>query len=409
MKKYKSEGIKERTNLIYELGLENDYHNIKEDKETVAIRKLMEVINFYKSNGFIPRRSSESISETQLAGWIQRTALAYRGKGDPYTKFYPALLEILTQHNLPNIFELRYGEDAAIKKLMTVIEFMHKYNKIPLLNSTDKNEADMAKWIVSVRSRKKRGGLYYNSFDKITHDMGIPDLFNINKKNENQLNKCMELIQFVKSNGTVPNQDASIKEIRSLASWMYAMKQFKIKNGGLPPYIQKLIEFHELHNLFDPVDWKSDNIDSCNKIINFYALHKKLPSSKGKHKFEKQLAAWIQTMKKSKIQYPDKFDATLILMATNAGIPNLFEYVDHKQNAIDTLYKLIDYVKNNNKYPVRKTEPSKEIRSLQSWIAHMRNTKAGDTHRTWYPELDQIAIEQGLPNMFNSNWKDDLK
>lgn len=57
-----------------------------------------------------------------------------------------------------------------------------------------------------------------------------------------------------------------------------------------------------------------------------------------------------------------------------------------------------------NTYPTSVTD-----RLLCKWLDKMRQSKKGNNNNKFYNEYDKIACDAGYHNMFNSNWRDDLR
>ena len=78
-----------------------------------------------------------------------------------------------------------------------------------------------------------------------------------------------------------------------------------------------------------------------------------------------------------------------------------------EQIAVSICKEVIDYYKEHGKYPLLKSK-DKRVRILAAWLNRQRTLKEGKCRGTIYQILQEMAGESGLPNMFNSNWKDDF-
>ena len=147
----------------------------------------------------------------------------------------------------------------------------------------------------------------------------------------------------------------------------------------------------------------------CQKVIDYHKEFGKYPSSSDKDINVKKLASWISGMRAAKqgkgtnIFYP-----SLQQLAEDAGLPSMFERIDFEGMALETCKQVIEYYQEFGKYP-SKVDKDASIKKLGRWMSSIRNSKRGKGKNIFYPSLQQLAEETGLPNMFNKNCKDDLK
>lgn len=95
----------------------------------------------------------------------------------------------------------------------------------------------------------------------------------------------------------------------------------------------------------------------------------------------------------------------MIQYANDNGCINLFEYVDKDAKNLSICNQIIEYLCLHNKYPTMLTNPT-----LCSWLDKARVTVSkGRIYVTISENLIKMVTDAGYPNMFNSNWRDDLR
>lgn len=147
----------------------------------------------------------------------------------------------------------------------------------------------------------------------------------------------------------------------------------------------------------------------CKKVIEFYTTNNRYPSAVSKNEFEKTMGVWLNSMRKAKKgKGKHIFYISLISITTECGLCDMFD-INYESNSITKCNKTIQFVKLYGKYPVKRSKNYDE-RILGTWLCNMRKAKKGTAiHNVFRPILNQMAIDSKYPNMFNANWRDDLR
>jgi len=340
MRKFKSENIKKRTDLIYELGLEDSFEKIMlKSKEEHAIYMCNQVIEFHKKYGKYPSSVPSKSEEHKMGVWLAGMRLAKQGKLSNI--FYPILEKMAIDAGYPDMFN-NIGEQNAIDKCNQVIEFKKKHGRYPRTTSKDYCERKLGQWLSNMRTAKQgkgrnkqgKGTVFYPILEKMSVDAGCSDMFN-NRERE-AIDKCNQVIEFIKKYGRYPNRRSEDEYERKLRVWLTNMRLAKQGNA---------------HG-------------------TFYSILEK--------------------------------------MAVDAGYPDMFNNIDKEQEAIDKCNEVIEFIKKYGRYPSTMSTDEYE-RKLGVWLSNMRRTKQGNTSCVFYHILNQMVKKAKLPNMFNKNWKDDIK
>lgn len=137
-----------------------------------------------------------------------------------------------------------------------------------------------------------------------------------------------------------------------------------------------------------------------NKCIAYYQLHGKYPQHRHQTDEISKLGRWIHDMRQAKqgnsnrSWYPE-----LDTLAHEAGHPDMFHTHDRLTQATFKCKQCIAYRDIYDKFPSA-GDSDKKIALMGKWMAKMKQAKLGRGKYVWYPELDQLAIKAGYPNMF---------
>jgi hypothetical protein len=142
------------------------------------------------------------------------------------------------------------------------------------------------------------------------------------------------------------------------------------------------------------------------KIINFKQSNpnkKRLtPSLYAKRKRERALATSLYNLKHAQ-RYPGKngnvFYPILEKVAEALNEPKLFSYVDRKQKAIDNLNMVLDWIKENGRFPKGTQKDSLEFK-CRKLMENFYATKIGRIPGVWYPILDEMIKNSPYPDYF---------
>jgi len=337
MRKFKSIGIKERTDLIYTLGLQNDYHNITQSKEEILISNCIKCIDFFKLHRRYPYQTSTDACERSLAKWhasMRQKLKVYIDNNIPHV-----LLELASKHKFPRLFHITDKEAINIDICKKVIEFINTNNKYPYGESPDDYE-------------------------------------------------------------------------RRLGQWVSAMKSAKAGKGHrvLYPSVVKLMIEAGHSTIFERVDLEAVAIDKCNQVINFIKIQGRHPSLKSYDRTEIMLCRWVNRMISAKSSNSSKrhtFYSILDDMVNANGCSGIFDKMDKKGIAIQRFNQVIEFIQKTGRFPSHESTNEYE-KSLNHWLTNKRcKNRAVDKYILNC--LIQLAIKAGYPNMFNSNWRDDLR
>ena len=238
------------------------------------------------------------------------------------------------------------------------------------------------------------------------------DLFN---KEQLSLDRCKEVIDYYKEHGNYPSHGSKDINIKALAKWLTTARRAKENKGYNKwyPSVEVMAIEAGLPNMFNKIDREQIAIDNCQEVIDYHKEHGKYPSYTSKDIKIKLMGIWLLNMKGNKRSIRDTsrrgiFYPSVEVMAIEAGLPDMFNSLDKEQLALDKCQEVIDYYKENGKYPSSKSK-NKTIRLLGSWITKIRGANQERGTNTFYLSFETMTEKAGLPNMFNLNWRDDLK
>ena len=149
-------------------------------------------------------------------------------------------------------------------------------------------------------------------------------------------------------------------------------------------------------------------IRKVKKIINFKKKFQEgskriTPSTYAKQKYERTLGQALNQYKTGKNKGNNgsrrNYYPVLLEIASQNNEPELFEYVNRKQKAIDNLTNAFERVLKNGRFP----KENKEERSLRKVFDNLKNIKSGKLAGIWYSELDEIASKCGYPDLFKND------
>jgi hypothetical protein len=149
-------------------------------------------------------------------------------------------------------------------------------------------------------------------------------------------------------------------------------------------------------------------IKKVKNIINFkkrfHESSKRItPSPYAKRKYERTLGQALRDYKTGKNKGNNhssrNYYPVLLEVALEKNEPNLFEYVDKKQKAINNLTNAFEWVLKNGRFPNHK----KEEQTLRKVFENFKAIKSGKLAGIWYRELDEIASKYGYPEIFKND------
>lgn len=81
-------------------------------------------------------------------------------------------------------------------------------------------------------------------------------------------------------------------------------------------------------------------------------------------------------------------------------IPGWFWEIDHKQEAINNLNKILDWSDSRGSLPMRTSKDEQE-RKYANFISMRKRSKRGKSKNIFYHELDEVAKKSGYPDLFD--------
>lgn len=412
MRKFKCEGITRRTDIAYELGLQNDFNKItilsKKDKMIIMCNKVIEFMN----NNNRPLRNEKNTEELILLNWLTNAKSVYKIT-------YPCIVDIATNAGYPNLFDLIDLEQKAVDICNELIQFIKINNKVPSKESNDNNERRLGRWLSRMRQAKKhglsrnRGSKFYPILDEIANTEGYSNLFSLTDYERNAIDKFNKVSQFIEQNNRIPITTSKNEYEYELGIWICDMRTAKANFGKtcngtrFYKFLDEMATNIGYPTLFNYIDLEQKAINMFYEVINFIKVNGRFPTHGSKDKYELRLGNWIGTMKKAKQgKYPrGKYYSILSQLATECGYPNMFDVRNNEQVAIDKFNEIITFIKLNNTIPTPASKDKYE-KQLGAWLHGRRMAKKGlGNGARFYTILDDMAIKAGLKNIFDVNCK----
>jgi len=416
MRKFRCVGITKRTDLIYELGLQDYFDKIevlsKKEKMILMCNKVIEFMN----NNKRPFGKGTNKEERMLSTWLSKARMVYKIT-------YPCIVDIAKNAGYPTLFDPINLEQKAIDICNELFQFIKSNNRTPSKESTNKYERKLGCWLTKMRQAKEHRAsnnkiaTFYPILDEMAYKEGYSKLFNITNYEHNAIYKFNEVSQFIKLNSTIPTTTTKNETERNLGLWISEMRTAKANGGkttgGTKFYkcLDDMATSIGYPNLFDSKDLEQNAINKFYEVIAFIKLNDRFPNKESKNKIEVQLGNWIGTIKNAKQgkSQRGKFYPVLLQLAIDHGYPNMFDLINREQIAIDKFNEIIEFIKTTNIIPTPEST-NKYEKQLGAWLHARRMAKKDLGHGTlFYKILDDMAIKSGLENIFNENWKDTIK
>lgn len=382
------------------------------DLEKNAIDVCKDIIEYYSMHGKYPSKKATDIIEKRMGAWLGKMRSAKKGNGGG--TFYPILQQLAIDADLPDMFDNIDLNKHAIDMCNKVIAFYNVNKQLPSQSSDDVYESKISKWLQCMRGAKNgsRTGLFRPILQVMADSAGIPTLFDRNDNEQRAVEICNDVIKFYSIHGKYPSCKSSNTTEHKLGRWLTRMRSYKNDKNvdGFYPILQTIAIKSNHAHMFDIIDRERICIDKCNEVIQFYKMYGKYPSTISSNADEKRLGRWLSNMRGAKLgTNHGVFYDSIQQTAENAGLPKLFDKVDLEQIAIDTCNNVIEFYKTYNKIPSESGTTEYE-RKLGKWISYTRKTKQNVNNRgVFYPIVQVMVDDANIPNLFNSNWKDDLK
>lgn len=243
MHKYRSEGIEERTRLIYELGLQYDYHNTTLTGESYMVDITHKVCDFMDKYHRTPSSKSKDRYEATLGIWI--TNMKKRKKTRKYV-YYPIIESIASDRGYPNLFIYEDLQQNAIDMTYNVCKFVNEYNKITSQTSKDPYERKLSQWLNNMRNSidgtNNYRGVFYPILEEIALKMGCPNLFIRISDEQMSINMIHKICDFMDTYHKSPSQHSKDDNERKMGMWLRNRRSFKYTNNVKKKLFYPIIE-----------------------------------------------------------------------------------------------------------------------------------------------------------------------
>lgn len=123
------------------------------------------------------------------------------------------------------------------------------------------------------------------------------------------------------------------------------------------------------------------------------------------------LADWLARMISAKANNSSKgkkFYTILDNIANANGCGDMFDKVDKTIIAVKTFNQVIEFICKTGKFPSNYSTNDHE-KYLSIWLTNKRSINKRNIDLSILDHLIKLATTAGYPNMFNSNWCDDLR
>ena len=298
-------------------------------------------------------------------------------------------------------------EELACIKAKEVVEFIKMFNKIPSATMPEfYNEKPLGIWIKFMRRGKAMPHKYnfYQAAEDILLKNGFDILkHSVDKDPSKDIVKCRETCEFIKANKRQPSQYATCPIEKNLGKWLYfARKGNRLKNN-IHPAVQDVANQYKMQNLFDK-NRESDAVKLTIEYCNFYKTHGRRPA-RSQDKHESSLFEWHYNMKRSlEGKGQARFYPFVINIARENGVENFFNINNAKesneQKARKMCEALICFITANGRNPSKGSKNSDE-KKLANWHSNIKVGRLKSGTAKWYPFLQDMAEQAGLPNLFN--------
>jgi len=284
---------------------------------------------------------------------------------------------------------------SSIKEFDIMFKDKIKLNSINFYNEKSKNNIKL------VENDKETINNYI---------IGVKEFKQYNWKEKLQL-----VIDYIKENNKLPSTRHKNKNIKSLGQWLSQQKNNNNKNINIMKNEEIKKEWEQFINEYEHFFKSNEEIwkDNLNKVIDYIKENNKLPSSIDKDKNIKSLGQWLSHQKNNNNKNINIMKNEEIKKEWELFI-NEYEHFFKSNEEIwyDTLNKVIDYIKENNKLPSTR-DKNKNIKSLGEFINTQKQNykkyegimKIKEIREEWEQFINEYE------HFFKSNeeiWKDNL-
>ena len=319
--------------------------------------------------------------------------------------------------------DLHDNEQRALAITQLIIDYYKKHGKYPVKSvHTPTNIKRLSQWLHKARIAKHNSNatsIFYQSCESLAIAHGCSDMFLQMNFEDKAIEVFRELVEYYKTNDRYPPDN--IKESKhtvKLARWLFRMRKGKLgKSVTTRGKVRKIIFYPILDELAaevglpDMFESESNEFHAqtmCKALISYFITHGTYPTNhSGNEPHIRSLSRWQSKMRSHKRHGNGALYKSVIKMAEDAGFPDMFDILDRESQIREQCQNVIEFVDANG-YPKSVSNHSNPHRGIYIWLTNMRGAKKGTNASIYYPAINDMAIEAGYPNMFNSNWRDDL-
>ena len=342
-------------------------------------QKILELVKtFVGKNEKIPSNHSKDKEEKRLGGWCSKQKQS-RKNGKMTSERIKALKSI------PG-WEWKKDLDLIWQETLEKVKaFVKKNNKIPYVNSKDKEEKRLGSWCSNQKTAKKKvkitpernkqlesipGWLWENDYDLIWKE-------------------TLELLKsFAGKNEKFPSEYSKDKEEARLGKWCCHQKAAR-KNGKLTS--ERIKDLEAIPRWFWETDLDEKWQETFELVKIFVEKYKNFPLYSSKNKKEKRLGIWCNTQKQSR----KNGNLTSERIKDLESIPGWFWEIDLDEKWQENIESVKTFVEKNEKFPSKESK-DKEEKRLGRWCSTQKYTKKGQGRCKITPE--RIKALESIPN-----------
>ena len=231
------------------------------------------------------------------------------------------------------------------------------------------------------------------------NEEGLKQLRAILSNLENSSNEmCHVVCQWIKNNNKVPSQNHTDEVENNHAEWISRQKRAKSGKGSVFYQTnQSIAESYELFDLFEYIDREKESNNMCHLLCKWIKENKKNPSQKSKEETEKKMGRWLSQQKMyKKGKFGGQFYDSNQKIADEYHLSDLFEIEDSENSSNEMCHVVCQWIKNNNKVPVSRTNDETE-KKYYSWINRQRRAKQNES---FYQSNQHIVESYGYRDLF---------
>lgn len=222
---YKNKQMDAEECLLMEKINEYKSGNVKSKKE-----RLMEVLDFCKTNNRTPKQHVDDQSEKRMGEFLTTVKMAHKGN-----KLDPECIELVKQI-------LMFSSPSREQKLSMLFDFVNINKRTPKMNSDDSTERLLASFFIKAKTQMKSGKVTTDEHNLLTKILGLCEVKSRKEKIEVLLDYCTNL-------GYIPKLNSNDGEERKHAMFLNNMKQLKRKNKLSDDEVQLIAQIEQLKSV----------------------------------------------------------------------------------------------------------------------------------------------------------------